>query len=114
MGSEKGKEGDIIPLPKDFRDGDINLEECLGVISLNEAELRKRKRDVDDVRNEPIHVTFFVLMLVVFGHRLGFSFEILVCLLILPVLNIVHSWIKLAEIETDIVYLEAGLGSIRR
>jgi hypothetical protein len=67
-----------------------------------------------DMKREPFYISSFVSLLIILGYEMRISIYILCGLAVYPMLKSIFStWIKLAEMETDITYLEAGLELIR-
>lgn len=67
-----------------------------------------------DVKNRPIHVLFFISILILFGSNLGLPLSVMAGLAVYPLLSSIYStWVRVAEMKTEITYLEAGLELIR-
>jgi len=111
---EKSGEGVIMPRSTTARDFDLYLQEDAGMISKHHMKAEILKRDIKDLKKEPFYLAVFLLLLSILGVQFGISIYILSGLCVYPLLNSVFSsWIKLAEMETEIKYLESGLELIR-
>lgn len=107
--------GDIIPRSKASRDFDIYLQEDAGMISKKQMKAEILRRDIKDLKKEPFYLSVFLLLLSILGVQFGISIYILGGLCVYPLLNSIFSvWKKVAEMETDVIYLEAGLELTRR
>ena len=106
-----------MPCSKALRDLDLEFMVSEGWITSKQAEVQKLRRDMGDIRNRFVHVLVLISLLMLFGYQLGLNLSVMGVvggLAVYPLLKSVFStWIKLAEIETDITYLEAGLELIR-
>lgn len=106
-----------MPRSKSVRDFDLYILQDVGEITENQVKVEGLRRDMKEMKREPFYIFSFVSLLIILGilsFEMRISIYILCGLEVYPVLMSIYStWIKLAEMETDITYLEAGLELIR-
>jgi len=99
-----------MPRSKAARDIDIWFMEQRGDISHREAKAITLRRDMRDMKNRPLYLAILLLGPIVIGTYFGFPFYLIAGIALYLLLRNVYSiWMKLAETETEITYLEAGL-----
>ena len=102
------------PFSRALRDFDLEFMVSDGQITTKQAEAQILRRNMEDMKKEPLYLSILILALITLGYNFRLPLDILCGLAVYPLLKSVFStWIKLAEIETDITYLEAGLELIR-
>ncbi len=95
---------------KVIRDFDIWFMVQRGDISHREAKAMTLRRDMMDMKKEPLYLVVLLLGLIAIGTHFGFPFYLMVGIAFYLLLRDVYlTWMKLAEMETEIKYLEAGL-----
>lgn len=99
-----------MPLFKSLRDTDLRMMEKSGRISPSEAKISTLKRDMKDMKRRSLCLGVILIGLtaevVYFGFHVYFVIGLVFYLLIR---DVYFTWVKLAEMETEIKYLEAGL-----
>jgi hypothetical protein len=104
-----------MPRSKALRDIDLLLEKTAGCITEKQVKAEVLRRDMKDLRKEPFYLSLFLFLLSILGVQFGISVYILGGLCVYPLLSSVYSaGVKVAEMKTEIVYLEAGIELTRR
>jgi hypothetical protein len=83
-------------------------------MAMERAKILKYKRDMKDLKKKPCYIILFVFLLIILGYHNGISVYIMCGLAVFPVLNSIYSyWVRLAEMKTQLTYLEAGIELVR-
>ena len=104
-----------MPPLKYFRDADLRFMQQHGYISPFEAKIRSRKRDMQYIKKRLLYLAILLAVVVAEGIYLEVHVYLVAAVLFFMLIRGVYStWVKLAEMETEITYLEAGLVLTRR
>jgi len=102
-------------LSNSLRDFDLWLLKGNGEITEQQKKAEILRRDMKELRKEPFLISVLIFSFSILGHQMGIPVYILGGMAVYPILkSIVSTWTRLAEMETDITYLESGLELIRK
>lgn len=103
-----------MPRSKAVRDMDLIFKEYDGIISKNEAKAISLRRDVKDAKKTIIYSMLLFIQLTLLGNMIHIPVYLTAPIFTLWLFGECYTvWMKSAEVETDIKYLEAGLRLIR-
>lgn len=99
-----------MPKSKVIRDMDLFFQEYEGILSEKEVEAISLRRDLEDYKKFISYSVVFYSTLIILANMFGIPVYLTISFFTFLLLSECYAiWIKSAEVETEITYLEAGL-----